>query len=245
MSRHSVRNSEATVFVGNIDEQADPELLYELLIQTGPLKDIFMPRDKVNGQYLGYAFAEYASVQDAEYTIKVLNQIRLFGKPLKLHIAGWNRKEAVSTGADLYISGLDPLVDEKVLYDTFIVFGNFIKPPMVMRDENGVSKGYGFLFYDNFDSADRAIAEMDSQILMNKFVKLSYSFKKDGSGERHGDQAERLLAEYAKRHNYNLTNDRSIAQQPIDVPTLAPPGVAPPKVTPPGFNVNVPPPGLR
>lgn len=36
---------------------------------------------------------------------------------------------------------------------------------------------------------------------MNKQVSVQYAYKKDGKGERHGDQAERMLAAQARKHN--------------------------------------------
>ena len=35
---------------------------------------------------------------------------------------------------------------------------------------------------------------------MNKEISVQYAYKKDGKGERHGDQAERMLAAEAKKH---------------------------------------------
>lgn len=42
---------------------------------------------------------------------------------------------------------------------------------------------------------------MNGQYLMNKQVSVQYAYKKDGKGERHGDQAERTLAAQARKHN--------------------------------------------
>lgn len=42
---------------------------------------------------------------------------------------------------------------------------------------------------------------MDGQYLMNKQVSVQYAYKKDGKGERHGDEAERTLAAQARKHN--------------------------------------------
>jgi splicing factor 3B subunit 4 len=36
---------------------------------------------------------------------------------------------------------------------------------------------------------------------MNKEISVQYAYKKDGKGERHGDQAERMLAAQARKHN--------------------------------------------
>jgi splicing factor 3B subunit 4 len=93
------------------------------------------------------------------------------------------------------------MVDEKTLYDTFSRFGSLISAPKIARDESGLSKGYGFVSYSNFEASDDAIANMNGQYLMNKDISVQYAYKKDGKGERHGDEAERMLASQAKKHN--------------------------------------------
>ena len=61
---------------------------------------------------------------------------------------------------------------------------------------------------------------MNGQYLMNKQVSVQYAYKKDGKGERHGDQAERMLASQARKHN-------------VSVPT--------PQIPPPQFAAPAPP----
>ena len=41
---------------------------------------------------------------------------------------------------------------------------------------------------------------MEGQYLMNKQISVSYAFKKDGKGEKHGSAAERLLAAEARKN---------------------------------------------
>lgn len=72
----------------------------------------------------------------------------------------------------------------------------------IARDPgSGMSKGYGFVSYTDFESSDAAIESMNGQFLMNKAITVQYAFKKDGKGERHGTSAERLLAAQARKNN--------------------------------------------
>jgi splicing factor 3B subunit 4 len=72
----------------------------------------------------------------------------------------------------------------------------------IARDpQTGQSKGYGFVSYTDFESADAAIESMNGQFLMNKPITVQYAFKKDGKGERHGTASERLLAAQARKNN--------------------------------------------
>jgi splicing factor 3B subunit 4 len=107
----------------------------------------------------------------------------------------------LDVGATLFIGNLDPEVDEKMLYDTFSAFGMIVNTPRISRDpETGGAKGFGFISFDNFESSDAAIDAMEGQYLMNKQITVSYAFKKDGKGERHGSAAERLLAAEARKN---------------------------------------------
>ena len=56
-----IQKSTCTVWVGNLDNRATEELLYELFLQAGPLDDVVMPTDNRSGQTKGFAFVEYSS----------------------------------------------------------------------------------------------------------------------------------------------------------------------------------------
>lgn len=152
--------------------------------------------------------------------------IKLYGKPIRVNKATSDKKN-LEVGASLFIGNLDPDVDEKLLYDTFSAFGVIVQTPKVARDpDTGNSKGYGFVAYDNFDSSDAAIEAMNGQYLMNKSITVSYAYKKDGKGERHGSAAERLLAAQSRKNQPSMPN-RFFA----DIP--ARPGMGMPPAPPP------------
>nr|CAG8488018.1 3352_t:CDS:2 [Entrophospora candida] len=178
MSRTEERNQEATVYIGNLDERCTEALIWELMLQAGPVVNVHLPKDRVTQTHQNYGFCEYMSEDDADYAIKIMNQIKLYGKPIRVNKATSDKKN-LDVGASLFIGNLDPDVDEKMLYDTFSSFD----------PDTGNSKGYGFISYDNFDSSDAAIDAMNGQYLMNKPITVSYAFKKDGKGERHGSAA--------------------------------------------------------
>ncbi|KAJ1435649.1 hypothetical protein B484DRAFT_477773 [Ochromonadaceae sp. CCMP2298] len=188
------RNQEATVYVGNLEERVSEELLWELMVQTGPVVNVHMPKDKVSGKHLGYGFVEFRGEDDAEYAIKTLNMVKVYGKPVKVNKSSQDKK-TLEVGANLFIGGLDPDVDEKLLYDTFSAFGGITQTPKIVADaETGLSKGFGFVSFDGFESADLAIECMHGQFLCNRSILVQYAYKKDAPGERHGSQAERILA---------------------------------------------------
>ncbi|KAF9620304.1 hypothetical protein IFM89_011039 [Coptis chinensis] len=195
LGQHSAeRNQDATAYVGNLDPQVSEELLWELFVQAGPVVNVYVPKDRVTNLHQGYGFVEFRSEEDADYAIKVLNMIKLYGKPIRVNKASQDKK-SLDVGANLFVGNLDPDVDEKLLYDTFNAFGVIVTNPKIMRDpESGNSRGFGFISYDSFETSDAAIEAMNGQYLCNRQITVSYAYKKDTKGERHGTPAERVLA---------------------------------------------------
>jgi splicing factor 3B subunit 4 len=164
------RNQEHTIYVGDLDPQVNESLLWELFIQVAPVGTYFSgrgsgalrvslarsltavrfrgavsvhtPKDKLSGQHSGFGFVEFHSEEDAEYACKIMNMIKLFGKPIKVN-KSQRDKRVTDVGANLFVGNLSPEVDERLLYDTFSAFGTIIQTPKIMRDtDTGGSKGY-------------------------------------------------------------------------------------------------------
>ena len=188
------RNAASTVYVGNLDEEVNEDLLWELMLQAGPIVSVYIPRDKVSGQMQGYAFVEYKSEEDAEYSLRVMNMVKLFGKSIRVQSTSSSDRVRGEVGANLFIGGLSDEVDEKLLFDTFSAFGGMTQAPNISFGDDGRSKGFGFVFFDSFEASDMAMQCMNGQFLGSKQITVQYAFKKDSPGERHGSQAERLIA---------------------------------------------------
>ena len=165
----------------------------------------------------------------------------MFGKPIKVNKSAGDRRDEV--GANLFIGNLDPDIDEKLLYDTFSAFGVVINTPKIMRDpDTGVSKGFGFVAFDAFEASDAAIEAMNGQFLCNKEINVQYAYKKDSKGERHGSQAERLLAQSIERPK-TVRPHTLFSAGPASTPA-AMGGLVPPPPGMGGMAIPPPPPGM-
>jgi len=190
----SERNQDATVYVGGLDEKVTEPLVWELFLQAGVVVSTHMPKDRITSNHQGYGFVEFLGEEDADYAIKILNMIKLYGKPIRVNKASAHQKN-LDVGANLFIGNLDPEIDEKLLFDTFSAFGVILQTPKIMRDpDTGNSKGFAFINFASFEASDAALEAMNGQHLCNRPISISYAFKKDAKGERHGGAAERLLA---------------------------------------------------
>ena len=242
--------------------------MWELFVQAGPVVNVHMPKDRVTMQHQGYGFVEFLGEDDADYSIKIMNMIKLFGKPVRVNKASAHQKN-LDVGANIFIGNLDPEVDEKLLYDTFSAFGVILTTPKIQRDpETGNSKGFAFINYASFEASDAAIEAMNGkykrhilnvenlyfsclgQYLCNRAIAISYAFKKDSKGERHGSAAERLLAAQNPLSQADRPHQLFADAPPVPLPSITPvpppPSMMggympPPPVPPPGGMPPLPP----
>ncbi|KNB46332.1 hypothetical protein JH06_0838 [Blastocystis sp. subtype 4] len=126
-------NQDATVYVGNLDERVDEELIWELFLQFGPVVSVSMPKDKVTNTHQGFGFVEFQNEIDAEYAVRVTGNVALYGKKIRVNKANMDKK-TLDVGANLFISNLAPEVDEDALKTTFMAFGQFACEPKIARD---------------------------------------------------------------------------------------------------------------
>jgi len=117
--------------VGNLDERVTDEIVWELMLQAGRIVNVHLPKDRVTQTHQGYGFVEFVSEEDADYAAKIMNSVRLWGKPIRVNKASADKQKTLEVGAELFVGNLDPMVDEKVLFETFARFGNHTGAPKV------------------------------------------------------------------------------------------------------------------
>ncbi len=92
-------------FQGNLDERCTDALIWELVLQAGPVGEfpwillcrydslslftltvnVHLPKDRISMAHQGYGFCEFLTEEDAEYACKIMNQIKLWGKPIRVN----------------------------------------------------------------------------------------------------------------------------------------------------------------
>lgn len=120
---------------------------------------------------MGYAYVNFHNANDAERALDTLNYAVIKGRPCRLM---WSQRDPSlrkSGFGNVFIKNLEKSIDNKSLHDTFSVFGNILSC-RVMLDENGVSKGYGFVHFESAESAENVHFDFLFPILSS----FSFSF---------------------------------------------------------------------
>ncbi|XP_017786625.1 PREDICTED: polyadenylate-binding protein 4-like [Nicrophorus vespilloides] len=159
----------AALYVGDLHADVTEAMLYEKFSSVGPLLSLRVCRDAISRRSLGYAYVNYQQPGDAEGALDTMNFDLIKGKPIRIM---WSQRDPSlrkSGVGNLFIKNLDKNIDNKSMFDTFSAFGNILSCK-VMLDENGVSKGYGFIHFETEEAAKKAIEKVNGMLLNNKKV---------------------------------------------------------------------------
>lgn len=70
------------IYVGNIDNSAGYNEIYEMFIPFGDIKNVEIPRDPISQESRGFAFVEFEEEEDAKHAIFNRHNALLAGKAI-------------------------------------------------------------------------------------------------------------------------------------------------------------------
>jgi polyadenylate-binding protein len=146
-------------------------------------------------------------------------------------------------GLNLYLKNLDDSIGDDQLRELFSNFGK-ITSCKVMRDQNGLSKGSGFVAFSTREEASQALTEMNGKMISGKPLYVAFAQRKE-------DRKAMLQAQFSQMRPPVPMTPTMAPRLPI-YPPMAPQqlfyGQAPPAMIPPqpgfGFQQQLVP-GMR
>ncbi|TKY46112.1 Polyadenylate-binding protein 3 [Spatholobus suberectus] len=159
----------ASLYVGDLDGNVNETQLFDLFSQVAQVISIRVCRDQTRRSSLGYAYVNFTNAQDAANAMEHLNFTPLNGKSIRIMFSHRDPSIRKSGYANVFIKNLDTSIDNKALHDTFAAFGPVLSSKVAL-DSSGQSKGYGFVQFDNEESAQNAIKQLNGMLINDKKV---------------------------------------------------------------------------
>ncbi|KAA8518658.1 hypothetical protein F0562_016132 [Nyssa sinensis] len=168
------------VFIKNLNESIDNVKLQEMFQKFGNIWSckVVMSED---GKSKGYGFVQFESEESANAAIEKLNGSTVDGK--QMYVGKFvKRSDRALPSPDakytnLYMKNLDPDVTEELLKEKFSEFGKILSLA-ISKDENGSSRGFGFVNFDSPDDARQAMEAMNGSQLGSKVLYVARAQKK-------------------------------------------------------------------
>ncbi|CAM8974697.1 unnamed protein product [Rhodiola kirilowii] len=159
------------LYVGDLDVNVTDTQLFDYFNGDGQVVNVRVCRDLTSKRSLGYGYVNFPNHESAARAMQALNYTLLNGKPIRIMHSNRDPTLRKSGAGNIFIKNLEKSIDTKSLLDTFSHFGNVLSCKVAM-DYFGQSKGFGFVQFEQEDSAQRAIKELDGMMLNDKIVSV-------------------------------------------------------------------------
>lgn len=186
-----------SLYVGDLHPDVTEAMLYEKFTTAGQVLSLRVCRDTRTKQSLGYGYVNFSQSHDAERALDTMNFDILKGKPIRIM---WCQRDPAlrkSGIGNVFIKNLDRNIDNKAVYDTFSAFGNILSCKVALND-NGYSKGYGIVHFENEEAANKAIEKVNCMLLKDIKVCVAKFIPRNERDKEIGERAKRFTNIYVQ-----------------------------------------------
>jgi polyadenylate-binding protein len=161
------RSGVGNAFVKNLDESVDNKALYDTFSLFGNILSCKVATDE-NSLSKGYGYVHYETAESANEAIARIDGMMIAGKQVHVgHFVRRNERPSQTEWTNIYVKNIPLNWDEERLRSEFGKFGEITSIKIQSESsENGIlSKGFGFINFDDHEAADLAVAEMNGKMI--------------------------------------------------------------------------------
>lgn len=110
----------------------------------------------------GFGFVSYYNLQDAKTAKLQANHIAILKRPIRIT---WKKQiKDMSAENNIFVKNISRNVSEKDFEQIFSQFG-IVFSSKISYDENGVTRGYGYVQFEEKESTDKCLENKVSLVL--------------------------------------------------------------------------------
>ncbi|KAI8582688.1 hypothetical protein K450DRAFT_226424 [Umbelopsis ramanniana AG] len=202
------KTGSGNIFIKNLDATIDNKALHDTFSAFGNILSCKVAME--DGSSKGYGFVHYETHEAAENAIKHVNGMLLNDKKVFVghHIPKKERQSKIdeikANFTNIYVKNLDTEVTDEEFHDMFAQYGA-ITSAVIQRDEDGKSKGFGFVNFEDHEAAKTAVEELHEKEVNGKALFVSRAQKKAEREDELKKQYEQAkLEKMSKYQGVNL-----------------------------------------
>lgn len=149
-----------TLIINNLPDYFHEEELKTMFSTFGSVKTARINRNPMTNQSIGFGFVEYSTRKEAAKAIEEVNGLQLGKKKLRVAFSE-PVGEAVKQATKIIVKQIPGRYKEEEFKDMFTKFGNIVKVRLLTDSVTGRSRRMGFIFFEKWADAQRAMNEMN------------------------------------------------------------------------------------
>ncbi len=199
------RSGVGNVFIKNLDKNIDNKAMYDTFSAFGNILSCRVAQDDT-GSSKGYGFVHFETEEAANKSIDKVNGMLLNGKKVYVgkFISRKEREKELGEKAKLftnvYVKNFGEDMTDDKLKEMFEKYGT-ITSHKVMSKDDGKSRGFGFVAFEDPNAADRAVADLNGkEIAEGKIMYVGRAQKKAERQQELKRKFEQLKIERLNRY---------------------------------------------
>jgi polyadenylate-binding protein len=202
------KTGQGNVFIKNLDHAIDNKALHDTFAAFGNILSCKVAQDEL-GNSKGYGFVHYETAEAANNAIKHVNGMLLNEKKVFVghHIPKKERmskfEEMKANFTNIYVKNIDLEVTDEEFRDLFEKHGD-ITSASIARDDQGKSRGFGFVNYIRHEAASVAVDTLNDTDFKGQKLYVGRAQKKHEREEELRKQYE--AARLEKQSKYQGVN---------------------------------------
>ena len=169
-------------------------------------------KDKLKNKNKSYCFISFSSMQEANYVLNFLNGTKI---PNTDFIFKFNLADYKGGSKTIYVGNLNPSVTKEDLFMLFKQKYKSVHNARIILNENGKSKGYGFVNFKNDDDYYNSLKEMDGINYFGNVIKVKEQTKKEE------DSINNNIVNINKKRKGNAHNNFYIKNNLININNIS------------------------
>lgn len=160
------KSGKGNIFIKNLDKDIDNLALYDTFSRFGQVLSCKIEADE-KGESKGYGYIQFSTQDAADKAIQTVSGNLLKGKKVFVGPFVTKKERMVANGSkkftNVYVKNLPETITEEQLKTMFTPFGNVQSSVIMKGDDGSVSKGFGFVNFEDTESAEKAVEEMNNK----------------------------------------------------------------------------------
>lgn len=186
-----------TVFVGNLSWETSDDSLLALFEELGANKATVV-MDNYTGRSRGYGYVTFESTESAEAAISKFHDSDLDGRTIRCEIKGQpaveysgerrapraRREKVNDDDRRLYLGNLAWELEDEDLVDLCTKYGTVERARVIMNQETGMSRGFGFVTMSSPEETRAVVDELHDLNVNGRYLKVNMAIEggKPGGG---------------------------------------------------------------
>ncbi|KAL7665061.1 Polyadenylate-binding protein, cytoplasmic and nuclear [[Candida] zeylanoides] len=203
------RNGDANIFIKNLHPAIDNKALHDTFSAFGKILSCKVATDDM-GNSKCFGFVHYETPEAATAAIENVNGMLLNDREVFVgkHVSKKDREskfeEMKANFTNIYVKNIDLEYSEEEFKKLFEPYGA-ITSIYLEKDQDGKSKGFGFVNYENHESATKAVEELNDKEINGQKIYVGRAQKKRERMEELKKQYESTrLEKLSKYQGVNL-----------------------------------------